>query len=78
MAGDEGVVLAFLTLGEAGQTVGLAQRVHALAAAGQYLVGIGLVADIPDDAVFRRIEHAVQRDGQFDDAEVRRQVAAGA
>ena len=48
-----------------------------LAPAGQDLVRIGLVADVPDDAVVRRVEDVVQRDRQLDRAEVRRQVAAG-
>ncbi len=30
---------------------------------------IGLVADIPNEPVFGRVEHVVQRDGQLDDAE---------
>jgi hypothetical protein len=50
---------------------------HALAAAGQDLVRIGLVAHVPHDAVVRRVEHVVQRDGQLDRAQVGRQVAAG-
>jgi len=32
------------------------------------LVRIGLVPDVPDDAVLGRIEHVVQRDGQLDRA----------
>ena len=47
------------------------------APAGEDLVRIGLVADVPDDAVVRRVEDVVQRDRQLDRAEVRRQVAAG-
>jgi hypothetical protein len=50
---------------------------HALAAAGQDLVGVGLVADVPDQPVVRRVEDVMQGDGQFDRAEVGRQVAAG-
>jgi hypothetical protein len=50
---------------------------HALAAAGEDLVRVGLVADVPDQAVFRRVEDVVQGDGQLDRAEVGRQVAAG-
>jgi hypothetical protein len=63
--------------GEAGDAAQLAQRVHAVAAAGQDLVRIGLVAHVPDDAVVRRVEHVVQRDGQLHRAQVGRQVAAG-
>ena len=50
---------------------------HRLAPAGQDLVRVGLVADVPDDAVVRRVEDVVQRDRELDGAEVRRQVAAG-
>jgi hypothetical protein len=53
-----------------------AQRAHAFAAARQDLVGIALVADVPDQAIFRRIEDSVEGDGQFDRAEIGRQVAA--
>ena len=43
---------------------------HAVAPAGEDLVRIGLVADVPDEAVVRRVEDVVQRDGQLDRAEV--------
>ena len=77
MGGAEGVVLALVAAREAGDAAELAQRAHALAPAGQDLVRIGLVADVPDDPVARRVEHVVQRDRQLDRAEVGRQVAAG-
>ena len=40
------------------------------------LVRVGLVADVPDQAVARGVEHPVQRDGELDHAEPRAQVAA--
>ena len=49
----------------------------AVAPAGEDLVRIGLMADVPDDPVLRRIEDVMQRDGQFDDAEARAEMAAG-
>ena len=55
-----------------------AQRADAVAAAGQDLVRIGLVADIPDQPVGRRVEDVVQRDRQFDDAEAGAEMPAGA
>ena len=73
----EGVVDALRALGEARQSSALAQRPHACAPAGQYLVRIGLVADVPDEPVVRRVENAVQRDGQFDDAEARAEMPSG-
>ena len=74
MRDAEGVVLALVAAREAGDAAAHAQPVHALAAAGQYLVRIGLVAHVPDQPVIGRVEHIVQRDRQFDRAEVGRQV----
>ena len=75
--GAEGVVLAFVAARKAADAAELAQRAHAVAPAGEDLVRIGLVADVPDQAVVRRVEHVVQRDRQLHRAEVARQVAAG-
>ena len=77
MGGAERVVFAFRALGEAGEAAALAQRADAVAPAGQDLVRIGLMADVPDDAVARRVEHVVQRDRQLDDAETGAEMAAG-
>ena len=72
----EGVVLALGPLGEARQPAALAQRADAVAAAGQDLVRIGLVTDVPDQAVARRVEDPVQRDRQLHDAEPGAEMAA--
>ena len=53
MRGAEGVVLALGALGEAGEAAALPQGSDAVAPAGQDLVRIGLVADVPDEAVLR-------------------------
>src|SRR5690606_14347797 len=76
MSGAEGIVFAFGALRETGQSAALAERADAVAAAGQYLVGIGLMADVPYDAVFRRVEDVVERDGEFDDAETGAEMTA--
>ena len=47
-------------------------------AAGEQLVRIALMADVPDELVARRVERVVQRDRQLDDAEPGADVAAGA
>ena len=73
----ERVVFALGALGEAGQAVAHAQRADAVAAAGEDLVRIGLMADVPDQAVLGRVEHVVQGDGQLDDAQAGAQMAAG-
>lgn len=44
----ERIVVAFAALGEAGQAAAGAQRADAVAPAGEDLVRIGLVADVPD------------------------------
>ncbi len=73
----EGVVFALGALGETRQAPALAQGADAVAPAGEDLVRIGLVADVPDDDVVRRVEHVVQGDRQLDHAQARAQVPAG-
>ena len=77
MRGAEGVVFALGALGETGKSAADAQRANAVAAAGQNLVRIGLMADVPDQFVFRRVEHVMQRDGKLDDAETGAEMSAG-
>ena len=77
MGGAERVVFALGALGEAGEPAALAQRADAVAAAGQDLVRIGLVADVPDQPVVRRVKYVVQRDGQLDHAQTGAKMAAG-
>ena len=55
----------------------LPQGPDAIAAAGQDLVWVGLMPDVPDQSVIRRIEHVVQGDGEFDDAQPRTQMTPG-
>jgi len=78
MRGAEGVVFGFAAPGKTRNATLLAQRGHGGAPARDDLVRIGLVADVPDDAVVRRVEHRMQRQRQFHRAQVGRQVAAGA
>ena len=65
-----GVVLAFGAQHEAVQAAGLADGLEAVAASGKQLVDIGLMADVEDEAVGRRVEDVVHGEGQFDDAEI--------
>ena len=76
MADAEGVVLAFFALRERRDAVLLLDRVDAVAAAGEDLVRIALVADVPDQAVVRRVVQVVQRDGQLDHAQAGAEMAA--
>ena len=70
------VVLGLGPARVAREPVGLAELVEAVAATREDLVGVGEVAGVPQDHVARRVEDAVQGDGELDDAEVRPEVAA--
>ena len=76
MARSHDVVLGLLDRAERRQPAVLADRVETVAPAGQHLVRIGLVADVPEDLVAGRVEQAVQRDGQLAGAQVGSEVAA--
>src|SRR6476619_2870334 len=71
------VVFAFAAPGEAGKSAGLAKRADAVARAGEDLVRVSLVADVPHEAVARCVEDVMQRDGQLDHAEAGAEVSAG-
>ena len=73
----EGIIFALATLGEARQAAAGAQRADAVASAGQDLVRITLVANVPDQAIVRGVEYIMDRGGQFDHAEARAQMPAG-
>ena len=77
MAGAKRVVFAFGAAREAREAAALPQRADAVAPPGQDLVRIGLVADVPDQSIVRRVEHVVQRDSQLDHPEPRAEMAAG-
>src|SRR5687768_16719170 len=68
MASAEGVVLALGALEEAGDAALLTQRLHAITTAGEQLVRVTLVSDIPDQLIEGRVEHVMQCHRQLDDA----------
>ena len=76
MRRTERIIGALRPFGEATQTTLFAQRANAVAPPGQDLVRIALMRDVPDQLVARRVEHGVQRNGQFHHAETRAQVTA--
>ncbi len=77
MTGTERIVFGFVAFQKTGQTVLLAQRRHAIAPTGQNLVWIGLMPDIPDQPIARRVEHIMQRHRQLDHAETGRKMPTG-
>ena len=69
MRGPERIVIALRALGETRQAAAGAQRANPVAPAGEDLVWVGLVADVPDQAIAGRIENIVQGGRQLDHAE---------
>ena len=78
VADGEHVVLALATPGEGVQTIFLTDGVDLVTASGQDLVGIGLMAHVPDQPIERGVVDVVQGHGQFDRAEPGGKVSAGA
>jgi len=74
----ERVIFALGTPGEAGEPAFLPKRPDTVATTGENLVRITLMANIEDQPVIGRIEHLVNGDGQFDDAQAGAEMAAGA
>ena len=68
----ERIVFALGAPGEAGKAAAHAQGADAVAPAGDDLVRIALVADVPDQPVAGRIEHIMERHRQLDHAKARR------
>ena len=71
------VVLALGAQHEAVEAARLPDGFKALAAAGKDLVDVGLVADVEDELVGRRVKDHVEGQREFDDAEIGPEVAAG-
>ncbi len=76
MADPESVVDALRSSREGRQTSLVLDRLELVAASGQDLVRIGLVADVPEQPVMRRVEHVVKRDRQLDRAQTGREMPA--
>ena len=76
MTGAKGIVRALFAIGEPRKAAGLAQGTNTITAPSQNLVRIGLVADVPNEAVVGRVKHPVERYRQLDDAKARAQVTA--
>ena len=70
------VVLGLVDRAERGEAAVLADGAELVAAAGEDLVRVGLVADVPEDLVPRRVEQRVQGDRDLAGAEVGAEVAA--
>ena len=78
MTHAESVVRAFFAFRERREAILFLDRGDLVAAAGQDLVRIALMADVPDQAIVRRVIQIMQRDGQFDHAEPGAEMSADA
>ena len=76
MRRTEGIVGGFTALGKTAQPVLHPQGADAVAAFGQDLMRVALVAHIPDQLVLGCIEHRMDRDRQFNHAQTCAQMAA--
>ena len=76
MPNPKGVVLALATRWKRCKAARLLDGMQLIAPSGQYLMRIGLMADIPNEAVVRRVEHIMQRDGELDRPETGGKMAA--
>lgn len=76
VADVEQVVFALRRCGETAEATRLANGFEAIVAAGQNLVDICLMTDIPQQVVLLEIKHAMQRHREFDHAQVTGEVSA--
>ena len=76
MPDPERVVDALLAGRERREPAMLLDGAQLVAPARQDLVRVGLMSDVPDQSIVRRVEHIMQRNRQFDGAEAGGEMAA--
>ncbi len=76
VAGAHDVVLGLLDRAERREPLVLADRLKLVAPAGQDLVRVGLMTDVPEDLVLRGVQQRMQRHRDLAGAEVRAEVPA--
>ncbi len=77
MRGAERVIGALSAAGKTGKPPWLTEAADAVPTPCQDFMRIGLMADIPDDLIIRRIENRMHGDGQFHDAKRGPQMTPG-
>ncbi len=77
MCRAERIIFTFAALGEARKPPACTHGANAIAATGQDLVRLALVANVPDQTVIGRVENIMDRGREFDDAQASAQMAAG-
>ena len=76
MPQHEGIMLAFLGIGETGHLTETRFVQVRFGTAGKHFVHIALMGDIEDETVVRRIEYAMQRHGELHHAKIGTDMAA--
>ena len=66
MCGAKWIEFALAAFGETIEPTRLPQTTNTLPSARQNLMWVGLMADIPNEAVMRRIKNIMQRNCKFD------------
>lgn len=77
MAGAVAVVLAFCAKEETIQAVMLADGVNFVPTSGEHLMDVTLMRHVEDEAILWRVEHAMEREREFNHPEVRTKMPAG-
>src|SRR5205823_14054954 len=70
VTGAIAIMLAFGSQKKTIEPAVLPHRGKAVETPGKYLVHVTLMTDVHNESVARRVENPVQRDGQFDHAEI--------
>ena len=77
MPDGELVVNAFFRIGKSAWPIGLTKVCERIFSAGDDFVGVALMSDIPEQFIIFKIEDVMQRQGQFNNAEIAGEMAAG-
>ena len=77
MTGTVAIVFAFRAQKKSVEALELPHRMKTIEPAGKNLMDIALMAYVHDKAIARCVEHAMQRNGQLDYAEIRSQMSPG-
>jgi hypothetical protein len=76
MSNTKGIVWAFAPFRETTDTLMLSDGVKSFSPAGDQFMGISLVTHVPNNYVPGSIKNVMQCQGQFNDSQIRRQMAA--
>ena len=76
MPGVKCVTGALFSLGKTAHPSVLAQFVKSFLPPGQELVGVGLMANVPDNLIFRQVKDQMHRHRKLHDSQIRRKMSS--